>query len=149
MKAPGKILLTVVSILFIISGALTTVITLISLLSILNAAFSSPNGFSDALLSLSPENAALGGFAFSILILLFSGSVLDLIIGIIGLKKCGNPDKAGFFIITGIILCALSLVSLILTTLNLSFVVTNLIGFVLPMLYIIGGILKKKAAVKA
>jgi Ca2+/Na+ antiporter len=58
-----------------------------------------------------------------------------------GIKKSGDPSKAMFFIVTGIILCVLTLVSMIM-----NFQVTSLIGFVLPVLYIVGGAMNKKAA---
>jgi hypothetical protein len=73
-------------------------------------------------------------------------SVLELILGIAGLKKCNDPARAGFFITCGIILCALSLVSLIMNAVSTGFSLTGLIGFALPILYIVGGIMNKKTS---
>ena len=138
MNAYGKGLLKVVSILFIIFGAIATVILIIGLI-----------GY-----AMADSIGGLAGIIIVTLILILVVSVLELIIGIVGLKKCGDPTKGRFFITTGIILCALSLVSLILSIAGGSFDVTSLgiktgtltiIGFVLPVLYIIGGSMNKKA----
>ena len=126
MNAPGKGLLKVVSILFIIFGAIATVISIVGLIG--SAALAE----------------YLGDFAVLLIvgmILVLVVSALELILGIVGLRKCANPAQGGFFIATGIILCVLSLVSLIL-----NFSVTGLIGFVLPILYIVGGSMNKKAS---
>lgn len=132
MNAPGKGLLKVVSILFIIFGAIATII---SLIAVLGAA---------ALTAYAGELAAVLMIG---MILLLVVSVLELILGIVGLKKCGDPAKAGFFIVTGIVLCALSLLSIILTLTNGgTFDVTGGVGFILPILYIVGGSMNKKAA---
>ena len=69
-----------------------------------------------------------------------------MIIGILGLGKCGDPTKAGFFIVTGIVLCAFAFLSLILSIVGGGFQFTGLIGFVLPILFIVGGVQNKNAA---
>lgn len=131
MNAPGKGLLKVVSILFIIGGAL---VLLLSLLAV---------GVTIAAISL------IGGLAILAVvgtILLIIVGALELILGIVGLKKCGDPAQGGYFITTGIILCALSLVSIILGLVGGgTFDVSGAIGFVLPILYIVGGNMNKKA----
>jgi hypothetical protein len=82
------------------------------------------------------------------MIILLVGSVLELVIGIIGVgKRSGDPSKAGFYIVTGIILCIINLIGLVIGIVNGEFQWTGLIGFVLPILYIIGGAMNKKAAV--
>ena len=131
MNAPGKGMLKVVSILFIIFGAIATVVSLIAVFGA--AALSSLTGGVTAILLVG-------------MILLLIVSVLELIIGIIGVKKCADPSQAGFFIVTGIVLCVLALVSIILSISGGGFDFTGLIGFVLPILYIVGGNMNKKAA---
>ncbi len=126
MNAPGKGILKVVSILFIIFGAIATLLSIIGLAG-------------SAMLS-SMTYGLTGMLTFAMVIALIA-SALELVMGIIGLKKCDNPSQAGFFIVTGIILCALNLISMIMY-----FQVTSLIGFVLPVLFIIGGIQNKNAA---
>lgn len=134
MNAPGKGILKVVSILFIIFGAIATVISLLAVLG--SAALTSMGG---------DVGLALGGILMIATIIALLSSVLDLVLGIVGLKKCGDPSKAGYFIVVGIILCILSLISLVIGITNDGFSVVSLIGFVLPVLYIVGGSMNKKA----
>jgi hypothetical protein len=128
MDAPGKGMLKVVSILFIIFGAIATIVSIVALVG-------------SAVLTAYTEGLAGIFIVGSIILLLVS--VLELIVGIIGLKKCADPAQAGFFIVTGIVLCVLGLVSMIMTL--SSFQVTSLISFVLPILYIVGGFMNKNA----
>ncbi|MFZ5975011.1 MAG: hypothetical protein ACOYU3_06350 [Bacillota bacterium] len=72
-------------------------------------------------------------------ILLISG-ILQLITGILGLKKSGDTTQADFFIMNGCILCGMILISMII-----SFQVIALIGFILSALYIAGGVMNKNA----
>lgn len=119
MDAPGKGILKVVSILFIVFGAIATIISLVALFG----------------------SALLGGlFVFAAILALIS-SVLELILGIVGFKKSSDPAQATFFIVTGIILCILTLISMIMY-----FQVTSLIGFILPVLFIVGGYMNRNAA---
>jgi len=130
MNAPGKGLLKTVSILFIVFGAIALVVSLFAVF--VSAA----------------ATVYTGGFAAILLIatiLMLIVSVLEFVIGIMGVKKSADPTKAGFFIVTGIVLCALALVSTIMSIAGESFSVTGLIGFVLPILYIVGGNMNKKA----
>ena len=126
MNAPGKGMLKVVSILFIVFGAIAIVLSIIAVLG-------------------AGVVAALAGTSATILvvaaILLLVSSVFMLVVGIIGIKKSGDPTKAMFFIVTGIILCVLTLISMIM-----NFDWTSLVSFVLPVLFIIGGFMNKKAA---
>lgn len=126
MNAPGKGILKVVSILFIIFGAIATVVSLIGL-------------FGSAYLS--AVSYGLAGILVVAMVIALIGSALELVIGIIGLKKCEDPSQANFFIVTGIVLCALNLIAMIM-----SFNVTSLIAFVLPILFIVGGSQNKNAS---
>ena len=128
MDAPGKGMLKVVSILFIIFGAIATIV---SIIAIIGSAV------------LTAYTVGFGAIFLVGSILLLIVSVLELIIGIIGLKKCADPSQAGFFIVTGIVLVVLGLVSMFLTISN--FQVTSLISFILPILYIVGGYMNKNA----
>lgn len=126
MNAPGKGILKVVSILFIIFGAIATVLSIIALLG---SAY------------LSSLSLGLGGILIVATIIALIGSALELVLGIIGLKKCDNPAQANYFIVVGIVLCVLNLVSMIM-----SFSFTSFIAFVLPVLYIVGGFQNKNAS---
>ncbi len=125
MNAPGKGLLKVVSIIFIVFGAIAT------LLSIIGLAGSA---------MLSSLTYGLTGVLVVGMVIALIASVLELVMGIVGVKKCADPSQANFFIVTGIILCALNLISMIMY-----FQVTSLINFVLPILFIVGGVQNKNA----
>jgi hypothetical protein len=134
MNAPGKGLLKTVSILFIIFGAIATLFYVVALMG--SAALSTA-GF---------IGAVVGGTLLVSSVIMLIASVLELIIGIMGVGRSGNPDKAGFFITTGIVLCILTVIPFIITISAGAFDLTSLIGFILPVLYIIGGSMNKKAA---
>lgn len=129
MDPSGKGMLKVVSILFIIFGAIATVVSLIALL-----------GAS----ILAVVTVGLSGLLTIATIIALISSAAELVIGIIGLKKCADPAQAGFFIVTGIVLCVLTLVSMIMF-----FQITSLIGFVLPVLFIVGGFMNKNSVAAA
>ena len=130
MNAPGKGLLKFVSILFIVFGAIALVVSILAM----SVAIAAVDYLGD-----------IGIIAVAAVIIMLIVSVLELVLGIVGLKKSGDPAKGGFFITTGIILCVLALASLILGIAAGSFDVTSLIGFILPVLYIVGGSMNKKA----
>ena len=135
MNAPGKTLLKVVSILYIIFGSLFALAALLSLFlgSMLGALVSGFFGDYSALLG-----GAIGVVLFIVFLIL---AAIDLVVGIIGIKQCGDPSKATFYIVFGFILGGLSLISFLT-----NFMVGNLIGVILPVLLIVGGFMNKKAA---
>jgi hypothetical protein len=139
MNAPGKGMLKVTSILFIVFGAIATLFSIIALIG--SAALTSIAGQID---EGSGIVAAAGSMLLVASIILIVSSLLELFIGIFGVGKSADPAKANYFIVTGIVLCALTLVSMIM-----NFSALSLIGFVLPILYIIGGFQNKKAAAPA
>lgn len=124
MKAPGKSLLLGVSILFIIFGGFAALDILVLIDSILS--------------SNNIRTVLVGIYAFAL-------CVIDLALGILGVIKCGNSSKASFFIVSGIvifILCGINIARLILES---AFQISNLIGLALPILFIIGGIIRKNS----
>ncbi len=82
-------------------------------------------------------------------ILMLVGSIFELIAGIVGVKNCNKPEKAGTCMVWGIIVIALSVLSDVLTLVgnpdNFS-IVSLLTGLVIPVLYLIGAVMNKKAA---
>jgi hypothetical protein len=74
--------------------------------------------------------------------------LLQIILGSIGLKKSADPSQAGFFVVSGVILGALNLVSFILAGLVLGFISASswnaITGFILPVLFIVYGFNGKK-----
>ena len=135
MNAPGQTLLKVVSILYIIFGALFALVALLSLFlgSLLTSFVSSIVGDYGALLG--------GAVGFVLFIVFLIIAAVDLVAGIIGVKQCGDPSKAMFFIVFGFILGGLSLISFIT-----NFQIGNLIGMIMPVLFIVGGFMNKNAA---
>lgn len=145
MNAPAKGMLKVVSILLIIFGAIATIVSLIAVTAIgaITSMASSVGGDAAEVV------AAAGGLALIALIIPVVDSILTLVFGIVGVgKKTADPSKGGFYVVAGIILCILALLSIILTMSagTGGFPWTSLIGFVLPILYIVGGLQNKKAA---
>lgn len=82
-------------------------------------------------------------------ILMLVGSIFELIAGIVGVKNCNKPEKAGTCMVWGIIVIALSVLSNVLTLAGNpdNFSIVNLLtGLVIPVLYLIGAVMNKKAA---
>lgn len=88
MEAPGKGLLKVVSILFIIFGAIATII---SIFALAGSAWLSNAGVDQ---TQSVMMAGLGGVLLFGSILLLITSVLELILGIVGFKRSGGGVPA-------------------------------------------------------
>ena len=78
--------------------------------------------------------------------LMIVSAVTQLIAGIIGVKNCKKPEKAGTCMVWGIIVAVLCVVGTILNSVGGgSFSVFSLmLGLVLPVLYIIGAAFNKK-----
>lgn len=131
MNAPGKTLLKVVSILYIIFGSLFALLGLLFLVlgPVIGSMFGSFFG-------------AIGGMAgFAVFFVLLIIAAIDLVAGIIGVKQCGDPSKAMFFIVFGFILGGITLISFIT-----NFEPGNLIGLIMPALFVVGGFMNKNAA---
>ena len=82
-------------------------------------------------------------------ILMLVGSIFELIAGIVGVKNCNKPEKAGTCMVWGIIVIALSVLSNVLTLVGNpdNFSIVNLLtGLVIPVLCLIGAVMNKKAA---
>ena len=133
MNAPGKGILKVVSVLYIIFGAIFALLMLLSLFlgSMIGALVGDMLG------------GFLGTWVGSILFVIFLiPAALDLIFGIIGVKKAGDPSKATFFIVVGIILTVIALIGVVS-----SFSVWMLLNLVMPVLFIVGGFMNKNATI--
>ena len=82
-------------------------------------------------------------------ILMLVGSIFEMLAGIVGVKNCNKPEKAGTCMVWGIIVIALSVLSNVLTLVGNpdNFSIVNLLtGLVIPVLYLIGAVMNKKAA---
>lgn len=127
----GKGFLKVCGILMIIGGA----IGLIS--SIILAATAGVTAVALAYVGIS------AGVIVAAAIIGVIGSALELVAGILGVKNCDKPEKAMSCVVMGIVVAALTIVSNII---YFSGILSLLLGLVLPVLYLIGAFLNKKAA---
>jgi len=134
MDTPGRGILKVVSILYIILGGIFALMAVLALfLSATIAAWMSG--------MLGGLGAIAGGVLFVVLLI---PAAVDLTIGILGVKYADDPHKTGYFIVTGYILAVLSLIMLIM-----GFSVWGLIMFILPVLFIVGGYMNRSAVRRA
>ncbi len=118
MKAPGKGFLQVCGILFVIFAGISLIVLAVSG-SILSAA--AQYGISSSALN----TAVVVSVIFCI---------IDLVAGIIFIANCNKPEKAGLCLVFAIITILLQIINIILY----GFLWTSLIGFVLPILCLIG-----------
>lgn len=134
MEAKGSGFLKVTGILMIIGGALGLLLSIITF-----AGIAALEAVSDGLLTSSLLYVAA--------VISLLGAVIELTAGIVGVKNCKNPEKAGSCMVWGGLVIAISLISSILTVVaGSSFpTATFLIGLILPGLYIFGAV-KNKAA---
>ncbi len=145
MNAPGKGMLKVTSILLIIFGAIDTFFSLIGV-ACAAACSSAINSATDILSEYGAAGVAnLGTVSLVLTLIAALLGIAELVFGIMGMKKYADPSQASFFIMSGIVMCALFLVDIVVATILLSFPVMSVIGFVLPILYIVGGNMNKKA----
>ena len=122
----GKSLLKIMSVLLILYGSVVTVISIIEM----------ANG---GRLS----GAHIGPFLSAVVVILIM-SILALVLGVIGLKKCEEIRSASYFIISGVVLSGIAAISL-----ALSFQVVSLIGLALPLFYIAGGAMLRHTVMTA
>lgn len=115
----SKFLLKETSLLMVIFGIIATVVSLIALIR--------PEANTNYL--------ALG------LVLILIASILELIFGALGFRKSDDADRSGYFLTVGIISMILMLIVAIV-----DFSVWSLIGIVLPLLYVIGGVMLRRQA---
>jgi len=121
MNAPGKGLIKVVGILFIIFGAISLILSIVALIG----------------------SAMLLGAIFIVLsIVALIGSALELFVGILAVKNAAKPEKATGLLVWGIILAVLTIIPAFGGT---TAVYSIIIGLALPVLLIIGAVLNKKA----
>ena len=129
----GSKFLKVTGILMIVFGALALILSIVAAIGLVAL----------AALDLNTWQYTLA------VILMLVGSIFELIAGIVGVKNCNKPEKAGTCMVWGIIVIALSVLSNVLTLVGNpdNFSIVNLLtGLVIPVLYLIGAVMNKKAA---
>lgn len=144
----GRNFLKVTGILMIIGGAISIILGIVMLVSGLAiASITTTTPDAETVIA----GAAIGGvFIVSAIIMLVSG-ILELIAGIVGVKNNNRPEKATACIVWGFIVLALQLISLILSfaggsTSAGAIILTIIFGIAIPVLYLIGAFMNKKAA---
>lgn len=130
----GAGFLKVTGILMIIGGAIALLSSILAIIGIAALAYLSSNNSSAGLLY------ASGAF-------LLISSVANMIAGIIGVKNCKKPEKAGTCIGWGIVVAVLTIVGMILNSVGGGqFSAMSLVtGLALPILYIMGAVKNKQA----
>lgn len=127
----GRLMLKVVGILYIIFAALSILTGLLAVVG--GAALGVAGGESLAL--------GLGVVAMVFGLMMILSSVFSLVAGILGVKWCNRPDKAGALFVLGVVLTALAVLNLLSSfggDNGSAAVVGALIGLVLPVLYTLG-----------
>lgn len=127
----GRLMLKVVGILYIIFAALSILTGLLAVVG--GAALGVAGGESLAL--------GLGVVAMVFGLMMILSSVFSLVAGILGVKWCNRPDKAGALFVLGVVLAALAVLNLLSSfggDNGSAAVVGALIGLVLPVLYTLG-----------
>lgn len=126
----GRMMLKVVGILYIVFAAISIFCGLVAIVG--GAALGVAMG-GDVAVGLGVVAAVLGLVAIL-------GSVFGLVVGILGVKWCNRPDKAGVLFVLGIVLVVLAALQLLAAFSGdgSTSVVSALIGLVLPVLYTVG-----------
>ena len=128
----GRLMLKVVGILYIIFAALSI---LTGLLAVVGGAALGITGGGESLA------VGLGALAMILGFVAILSSVFSLVVGILGVKWCNRPDKAGTLFVLGVVLTALAVLNLLSSfggDNGSAAVVGALIGLVLPVLYTLG-----------
>jgi len=137
VKAPGTTILKVVGILMIIFGAISLIVGLAG------------GALAGVISTVEDETAGeiagtLAGYSTVVIIT----SVIEFVAGIVGVALCKKPAKATVCIVFGcltVIAACVSFVMGIVGDASVSNIVSGLVGFVLPVLYLIGAFKNKKA----
>ncbi len=132
-RASGK-MLKVAGILMIIGGGLGIILSIVTL------------GASAALSALLGDEASLGLLYAAGILTLLSAAV-SLVAGILGVKYCRYPQKAGKCMLWGILAIILTVAGQVFSLVagNQFNFMSLLLGLVLPIIYIVGVVQAKKA----
>lgn len=133
MNAPGKELLKIVSILLIIAGSF----------AVISSYFGAVGSALLAQLDIQSGKSVIS------MVISATMGILEIIFGILGIKRSAIPAQGRFFIVSGIVLCAMQVLNMLMHVIRsgglmLLVLPAGLLGFVLPVLYIVGGIKNTK-----
>ncbi len=140
MNAKGRTLLKVVGILNIIIGILGIIGSIMLMLG---------GGILGALGAAAGEveaGAAIGALTTVAAIVSMISCILLIVAGAVAVKRCNEISSTCF--IWGIVLVLIEVISLVFTIVSGGFTPLSLVSLVLPVLYLIGGALNRKAPVQ-
>ncbi len=138
MEAPARKLLKVVSIIYIVIGYTSLLISIVSI--------GGANFWAGGMRGLRGELVVI---FIAVVCLALGASITVIIIGKMGLSRCGNVEKADFFITTGTVLMVLIGLGVVASIIKGNFNGLPLFGSILPLLYISGGQKNRDAANEA
>ncbi|MCF0228491.1 MAG: hypothetical protein HUJ76_02195 [Parasporobacterium sp.] len=127
----GKGLLKVCGILMIIFAGISLIVTVPAIIGVVALSAS--------------VSAGLGAIVLIGLIIGIAGSIIELIVGIVGVANCAKPEKAKTCLAWGIVICAITVISLIISLVGgglsgLSIILSIISGLALPVLFIVGAV---------
>lgn len=136
-EAPGKGLLKVTGILFIIWGLINAVITILGFAGV--GAISSFLGMAN---NNTTAAGTIGGILTGVLVLMLIGALFEIIVGAVGVSNSEKPRNASICITLAVIMIILQLVTGFVGVFNW----ISIIGLLLPILYLIGAIRNRSSA---
>ena len=145
--AKGATIIKVVSILLIIFSVIA-LIMLIAGAAVAGALVGGANELAlseeaiEAGVDASQITKAAGAIGGAIVVSIIA-CIVELIAGILGLVFAKKPEKAIVLIVFGVILIVLQIVGIVMGG---SFSWTTIVGFILPILYLVGAILNKNGS---
>lgn len=141
-NAPGKTYLKVTGIIYIVCAAILILFGGLLLAGGALVGSGTAGGISE-------QNFAIGLVSGGLGIAMIIYALLGLIMGILGVKNCNKPEKAGVCFVFGVIVLVLGLIGMVTTLLGgnatISTIVSSLFGLIIPGCYTYGAHLNKKS----
>ena len=137
-NAPGKGLLKVSGILFIVFGGISLLLGILAI-----AGLMMPGGAQmvEQTTGVSATTAIIGAILIVVI------AAVNITAGILGVKNANKPEKAQICFIVAVVLLVIIIVNSVISVITGQFsIVTIVIQFVLPVLYLLGAIKNKEVA---
>lgn len=142
MEQTGSKLLKVMSILMIIGGILSAIVSLFSLVGA--GAMTAVSGNPDAQKAAADAGTNMGAvtaFIWVSVIIMVISAVIEIIAGVKGVKNWNNPSAAQSLLGFGVVCAILAVIGSIVSAVGGAFSIFGLIlGLIFPVLYIIGAV---------
>ena len=153
MKEKTNMLLKIGAFLLIIGGVVCGIISIVNSVGTIQEMSSMDQNLLNSYVSSQSQGMFSGSDAVGIvtaiavvtIILTLVMVVLDVVVGLMGLSRCGKPERWRFFLVWGIVLLIIGLIGMG-ELFTLRGVFAALCGVAGPVLYIIGAIMQSKAA---